>query len=463
MTYEFVDVAVAAVLVCGFITGIHLMQKPRTALWGNRLGAACMLLSILFVLLRHSPGAGTAVWLMLAAGTLLGILLGQLVRMIQMPQVVALLNGLGGASSAVIAAAAVTAFPFPGRPVIATAALALAIGSMTFGGSMVAMLKLAGVIVQKSVLLPGHRAAAAAVLAAGLILVPVGIFVNQALYPALAAIASVFLLFGIMFAVRIGGADMPVAIAFLNSFSGIAAAVCGLAVNNILLAGVGALVGVAGMILTGIMCRAMNRSLPAVLGGFRTGAATGGAAAAGTAVQEKSPAHTNRIPMLLKEAGSVIIVPGYGMAISQAQQAVKDLIDRLEQNGKDVKVAIHPVAGRMPGHMNVLLAEVGIPYEKLHDLDTINPEFAGTDLVIAVGACDVINPAANTAEGTPIYGMPILEVFRARAIIICNLDSKPGYSGVDNTLYGENNVFTLWGNAADTVTQITAMLEETAT
>lgn len=259
---------------------------------------------------------------------------------------------------------------------------------------------------------------------------------------------------------RIGGADMPVIISFLNSLSGVAAAVNGLAVDNILLTGVGSVVGVAGMILTQIMCRAMNRNLLAVLSGFKSKvfstneSADTEVEAVSSAAGDNGKVSAENIPFYLQDAKKVIFVPGYGMALAQAQQEVKVLFDTLEKYGKEVKVAIHPVAGRMPGHMNVLLAEVGFDYEKLLDMDSINPEFEETDIVIVVGACDVINPAATTAVGTPIYGMPVLNVSKAKLIIVCNLNEKPGYSGVENLLYSQENVVTLWGDAAQTVSKI---------
>lgn len=452
-----VEIVIAALIVLGFLAGVRLMQAPATALWGNRLGALCMVLAVIFTLILLDQGWNNpGLWLLFGAGTVLGLALGQRVKMIQMPQAVALLNGLGGAASALVAVSAV-AIPGGVETVTAwfTAALALAVGTVTFSGSMIAVLKLGGAVSPRPVMLPGHRTWMGVVLAAGIFLIAAVFYLNEL---SLYLIIPVFFIYGLLMALRVGGADMPIIISLLNSFSGVAAAVCGLAVGNLLLAGVGALVGVAGMILTGLMCRAMNRSLAAVMAGFGT-AAQFKASPGEELPPDETADPAARLPAVLKQSKTVIIVPGYGMAVAQAQRAVKELIDRLEQKGKEVRLAIHPVAGRMPGHMNVLLAEVGIPYEKLHDLETINPAFTGTDLVIVVGACDVVNPAANTAEGTPIYGMPILEVARARHVIVCNLDRKPGYSGVDNTLYREKHVLTLWGNAAETVPRLSAMLE----
>ncbi|NMA92339.1 MAG: NAD(P)(+) transhydrogenase (Re/Si-specific) subunit beta [Firmicutes bacterium] len=443
------------IIVIAFLAGIHLMQSPETAVAGNRLGLAGMTAAILLVLWNTgSPSAG----ILLVVGGLIGFLLGQLVTMIQMPQAIALLNGLGGAASALVSSVA-AAYPAGGEPVVFwfTAVLATGLGILTLVGSIVAALKLQGWLSQRPVFVPGHNFLLGLFLLTGTLSV-----LSTLIYPGrelirliLPLTLVIFALYGLFLSIRVGGADMPIIISFFNSLSGLATAVTGLTVFSLLLTGVGALVGVAGMILTQIMCRAMNRNLPAVLGGIKVKPPE----------KEASPDRTGeaadpreRLPGILKGAQSFVIVPGYGMAVAQAQQAVKELIDALQVAGKEVKIAIHPVAGRMPGHMNVLLAEVGIPYDMLFELETINPKFKNTDLVIAVGACDVINPAANTAEGTPIYGMPILEVSQSRQVIVCNLDSNPGYSGVPNTLYQEPHTLTLWGDALETIPKLTAMI-----
>ena len=266
---------------------------------------------------------------------------------------------------------------------------------------------------------------------------------------------------------------MPITISLLNSLSGLAASVCGFAVSDYLLIAIGAVVGSAGLILTKIMCRAMNRSLLDILTGQTTYSAgnrkndiqpesTGGRVKDGSSgdVDETPEVKAAKAADIISKAGSVIVVPGYGMAISQAQGGVKELFDYLCDHGKEVRFAIHPVAGRMPGHMNVLLAEVDIPYDRLFELEDINPSFPETDLVVIVGACDVVNPAAITAEGTPIYGMPILNVHEARQVVVCNLDKKPGYSGVDNPLYEADNVIMLAGNASDTLAGVMGLLKK---
>lgn len=457
----YLAILIAALIIAGFLIGIRLMQNPKTALWGNRLGALCMLLAIVYTVTLLNGWSNLAIWLLLALGLILGLTLGQTVKMVQMPQMVALLNGFGGAASAGVAVAAAF-IDGAGTSVFTwlTIGLALAVGIMTLSGSLVAALKLSGLISQQPVVIAGHRYLLYFFLAAGVVMIILSPFLmTNAIY----IIFFLFAVYGILLTIRIGGADMPIIISLLNSLSGVAAAICGFAVENIILTGTGAIVGVAGLILTQIMCRAMNRSLPKVLGGFLVKASTCAVEPDTTAEdsgeKEGTADPAERLSTLVREAESVIIIPGYGMAVAQAQQQVKDLIDKLEEKGKTVKIAIHPVAGRMPGHMNVLLAEVGIPYEKLYEMDVINQEFESTDLVIAIGACDVINPAANTAEGTPIYGMPILEVSGAKQIVVCNMDQKPGYSGVDNTLYLSGKAIGLWGNAAETVPQITALLD----
>ncbi len=460
----FITIAAIALIVV-FLAGIRLMQSPETAVKGNRLGALAMALAILIALWNSSTITMPAVWFLLGAGGLVGVIFGQVVTMIQMPQAVALLNGLGGAASALVGGtvAACTVDSAP-RAFWFTAALALGLGVLTLVGSIVAALKLQGRISSRPVFISGHSVLLAIFLLSGSLLVLSTLFFsgryfNNVILP-FTIIA--FAAYGLLMAIRVGGADMPIMISFFNSLSGVAAAVAALTVFDLLQAGVGALVGVAGLILTRIMCRAMNRNLPAVLGGIRAKPAE--ATAFPLPGPEENPPGEGadpreRLPQIFEMAQTVIIVPGYGMAVAQAQQAVKDLIDALQNAGKEVKIGIHPVAGRMPGHMNVLLAEVGIPYDMLFDLEEINLEFEKTDLVIAVGACDVINPAANTAEGTPIYGMPILQAARSRQVVVCNMDSNPGYSGVPNTLYQERHTIALWGNALETVPGLTALVK----
>ncbi len=466
-------IIIAAIIIIGFIIGIRLMQRPDTALWGNRLGALCMFSIIILVLYSEGTLADHSIWLVILVGGILGIIMGQLVKMIQMPQMVALLNGFGGGASAIIAASMILMHTegIAGVEFLVsrfTGLLALSLGTLTFVGSMVAALKLQGWINQKPVLFSGQRFYLIFLLVAGVLLIFAGLYIPQdAFFHLLLLLMAIFVVYGVMMAIRVGGADMPIIISFFNSLSGVAAAICGMTVGDLVLVGVGSLVGMAGLILTQIMCRAMNRNLASVLGGFKSSASikTGEPIPdAGADVQEEEEPEEvkltpeEKISAMARDLEKVIIVPGYGMALAQAQHQVAELIQTLERQGKEIKIGIHPVAGRMPGHMHVLLAEVGVPYEQLYDMEAINPEFKEADLVVIVGACDVVNPAANTAEGTPIYGMPVLDVNQAKNIVVCNLNEKPGYSGVDNTLYREKNVITIWGNAMETVPRVTSLL-----
>jgi len=471
-----ITIIMAVLIIAGFLGGIRLMQSPKTALWGNRLGSLAMLIAIFWTFRATGQGSFTTALIFILIGAIIGIALGQSVKMIHMPQTVALLNGFGGAASALVAWAAVLSYSGGGAEVMfwITGGLAVGIGAMTFSGSIIAVLKLQGLAFRRPVQLKGHGHILRVAIMLALLMVIINTVLLGSHYIMLTLlIVLLALLAGLMMTLRIGGADMPIVISLLNSFSGIAAAIAGLAVENLILVGTGALVGVAGLILTRIMCRAMNRSLLAVLAGFTPGVGTKHPLPGEDAndditgekqgenekqdVSEKDDMLTeDSLPALLENAEKIIIVPGYGMAVAQAQMAVRGLVDALERKNKEVKFGIHPVAGRMPGHMNVLLAEAGIDYEKLLDLDAINTQFAHADLVIVIGACDVVNPAANTVEGTPISGMPVLNAEEAKNIIVCNIDEKPGYSGVDNILYQQKHVLKIWGDAAETIPNLTA-------
>ncbi len=457
---------VAAVLIVGlFIVGIRLMQSPTSALWGNRLGSTAMLLALIWAFVSTGWADIGLVLVYIGIGTAIGLLLAQSVKTIHMPQTVALLNGFGGAASALVVWAAVIGYAGEDAALVfwGTSGLAVGVGALTFSGSVVAVLKLQGIAFRKPVQFPGYGHIFRATLAAAVIITILNAVMVGSMYGVLVPVLVLLcLLGGFLMTLRIGGADMPIVISLLNSFSGIAAAVAGLAVENFVLVGAGSLVGVAGLVLTRIMCQAMNRSLLAVLTGFTPGAhaqTQGEKEEPEEAAEPKSAALGEAdLPGILREAKRVIIVPGYGMAVSHAQDAVRQLTNAFEKNGAEVKFAMHPVAGRMPGHMYVLLAEVGIDYDKLMDLKPINPQFAHADLALIVGACDVVNPAANAAENTPISGMPILNAGEAKNVVVCNLDEKPGYSGVDNTLYHQEHVITVWGDASETVPRLTEML-----
>lgn len=477
-----IDIIFGIIIIIGFLLGIKLMQSPNTAVWGNRLGALSMGAGFIFSLIRFQVAGEILFWVFVIIGALIGLMLARKVKMIQMPQTVAFFNGSGGAASAAVAVTA--ALLYSGEDIVAvflSSAIALAIGTTTFFGSIIASGKLQGLISQDVLSFKSLNQLSLTLVVAGAVLALISpLFQGQIFILSWPFITIFFALYGVLMAMRVGGADMPVLISFLNSLSGIAAAISGLAVREVILVGTGALVGVAGLILTGIMCTAMNRSLAQVLSGLKPASAheTSDVSSDESIVAEKETADpgetkstepeetedslsaSQKAKEILLKAKKTIVVPGYGLAVAQAQMELKSIIDLLEEEGAEVKLAIHPVAGRMPGHMNVLLAEVGIDHEKLWEMDSINPEFNETDAVIVVGACDVVNPAASTSTGTPISGMPILEVNKAKNVIVCNLDDSPGYSGVPNTLYEAENITAIWGDAKENLDHLYSLLKE---
>ena len=478
-TFDIIYLVLSAVLICFVLFGIFLMSKVKKARLGNGLSALAMLAGIILVLIHsgvfdfdRSVSAiilGIAIiFAGLVCGSIIGIYLSDKVKMIEMPQLVALLNGLGGAASAVVG---ITSLALAGKGFgidafsLTTSALAICVGMVTLSGSLVAAGKLHRILPQKQIILKGHQAYTIILLVTSLvlvalsgILVPTGIMNAKYLWILLIANVLISTAFGLIFSIRVGGADMPITISLLNSFSGVAGAIAGLALHDILLVAVGGIVGASGLILTQIMCKAINRSLIDILLGKAKKAAK--APDTNTTKVEDEPLEETKAEAVkpsdefapLRNAKDVIIVPGYGMAIAQAQHLVKKMADCLVKNGAKVRYAIHPVAGRMPGHMNVLLCEADVDYEDLFEMSDIDNDFKSCDAVIVVGANDVLNPAANTAVGTPIYGMPVLSVSDAKEIYIFNYDTKPGYAGVDNPLYQRTEgVHIFLGNAADTL------------
>ena len=467
---------ICGVLSIGVLLGINMMSKVKSAVKGNRLSALCMLAAVCVTLYKSQIFSAGMMWAGLAIGAAIGIYLTIKVEMITMPQTVALLNGLGGAASAIAALLTLAAVNSQaGIFAIVTGGIALAVGALTFSGSLIAAGKLHKLLPQKPTVLPAHQALTT-VSFLGMIAFIVLLPIKPELMMSISVAGLVIsLLFGIFFAIRVGGADMPITISLLNSTSGVAASIAGMAIGDILLVSVGGIVGASGLLLTQIMCRAMNRSLASILfskaaspakpakpAGPSTSSSkealeakaqqTGEAKPAQQELTATGHADKSQLPSWFSDAKEIIFIPGYGMALSQAQGLVKQLADKLEAMGKNVRFAIHPVAGRMPGHMNVLLCEVDIPYDKLYEMETINPDFDKTDLAIIIGASDVVNPAANTAEGTPIYGMPVLAAEKAKKLIICNFDLQPGYAGVPNPLYEPNpNTMMLLGDAKESI------------
>ena len=455
---------IAAVLALAILYGLNLMSNVKTAVRGNILSAAAMACAILITMYKDNSLGSPTLWVAIALGTAFGLFLSNKVKMIQMPQLVAFLHGFGGGAAALVGLIMLTDVGTPSAFHRIDACLALCSGMTTIAGSFVAAGKLHQLLPQRPIVLSNHSRIINILL--GIMLVALCIYNIAPTFLPWFFIFVMFAtgaLFGIVFTIRVGGADMPITISLLNSMGGISCAIAGFAVSDPLLIAVGGIVGSAGLMLTRVMCKAMNRKLmPILLGqssvagksGVRTAAAAKAPASQAPKAAQPAQAAAQKdaeIAKLLTTAKNVIIVPGYGMALAQAQHKVKQLADALEARGAKVNYAIHPVAGRMPGHMNVLLAEANVDYEHLLEMDTVNPMFADADLVIIVGANDVVNPAANTAEGTPIYGMPILEADKAKAVIICNYDEKPGYAGVDNPLYTKPGVIMMLGDAAQTV------------
>jgi NAD(P) transhydrogenase subunit beta len=433
----------AAVL---FILTFKGLSHPRTAVRANRLGSIGMLVAVVATVALLGGRATPRAWLVILAGLLVGAAVGAVlalrVRMTAMPQMVALLNGFGGAASALVAGAALVEEAALGRPAPAQLTVAVAasgiIGAVTFWGSLVAWAKLEERLPGRPIQFAAQRLVNGALLGVALLL-GAGLVVRPDLTGLYLAIVAVCTVLGVTSVLPIGGADMPVVITLLNSYSGLAACATGFVLENTMLIVAGSLVGASGMILTQIMCRAMNRSLANVLFGGVGGEVTGGPAPDRIYEGRVKSASAEEIAMVLESARRVVIVPGYGLAVSQAQHAVRDLANLLETRGAEVEFGIHPVAGRMPGHMNVLLAEADIPYEKVKEMDAINPTFAQTDAAIVIGANDVVNPLARTDPSSPIAGMPILDVDKARTVIVIKRSLSPGFAGIPNPLFAADN------------------------
>jgi proton-translocating NAD(P)+ transhydrogenase subunit beta len=447
-----------------FIFGLKQLGSPRTAVRGNQLGALGMLIAVVVTLLKIGAEEGILGGWLIVIGLLLGALIGAImarrVQMTGMPELVALFNGFGGGASALVALSELIgsdpAKSNLGATVFLIAAgLTSIIGWVTLTGSVVAMLKLNGTL-KGNVTFPGVNAVKA------LLLLIAGALIWHMAYGGglwtVLGISLVAAVLGVLFVVPIGGADMPVVISFLNSLSGLAASTTGFVVDNNALIISGALVGAAGLILTAIMCKAMNRSFVDVM--FKAyGAATGGGGGGG----EKRTVRgrdADEAAVVFDGARSVIIVPGYGMAVSQSQHVVRELMEELEKRGSQVRFAIHPVAGRMPGHMNVLLAEANVPYEQLVELEDINSSFAECDVCLVVGANDTINPAAKTDPTGPLGGMPVLDVEKARTVLIVKRSLSPGYAGVDNELFYEPSTMMLFGDGKAMLNELLTAVKE---
>ncbi|HUG55922.1 MAG TPA: NAD(P)(+) transhydrogenase (Re/Si-specific) subunit beta [Candidatus Limnocylindrales bacterium] len=459
-----------------FVLGLKAMSSPRNAVFGNRLAAAGMVIAVVatfFVPQVRETAAFPLILGGIAAGTAVGVWSARSVQMTAMPQMIAVFNGAGGGAAALVAslefARELTAGHAIGLVLVLSSLFGLIVGSYAFSGSVVAFGKLQGLITPKAFRYTGQQIVTG-IFALGILGLAVTITLSALLgAPAPLGVLALFailgllaLVFGVAMVMPIGGADMPVVISLLNASTGMAVAATGFALQNPLLIVSGTLVGAAGSILTQLMSKAMNRSLGNVLfGAFGAAAAAGGPARAddGRTFREIS---AEDAAILLGYAQSVIVVPGYGMAVAQAQHNVRELADLLEAKGVDVKYAIHPVAGRMPGHMNVLLAEANVPYEKLFDMDQVNDDFQRTDVALVVGANDVTNPAARSDRSSPIYGMPILNVDQAQNVIVIKRSMKPGFAGIDNDLYLDPKTGMLFGDAKEAVQRVVSQIKSEA-
>jgi len=447
-----------------FIFGLKKLGSPATARNGNVIAAVGMLLAIVATMLDRHVLNYEMILLGLAIGSGIGAIVAYKVQMTEMPQMVGLLNGLGGAASALVAVAEFWRLLDSGAPVPLDVNISMLldvlIGGVTFTGSFLAFAKLQGLISGSPITFPLQQPFNLALLAA-YVVGSVYLIITPDSLPIFLGVVAVSLVLGVMFVIPIGGGDMPVVISLLNSLSGVAAAAAGFVVMNNMLIIAGALVGASGLILTEIMCKAMNRSLFSVLfSAFGTGSTSGGGAAGAAIDQTVRSIDPEEGAMMLGYARSVVIVPGYGMAVAQAQHSVRELSDQLERMGVDVKYAIHPVAGRMPGHMNVLLAEANVPYTQLYDMDDINPQFEQADVALVIGANDVVNPAARSDTNSPIYGMPILEVDRAKQTIVIKRGMSTGFAGVDNELFYKDKTTMLFGSAKDMVSKLVSEVKQ---
>jgi H+-translocating NAD(P) transhydrogenase subunit beta len=446
-----------------FFLGLKYLGSPATARKGNTIAAVGMLIAVVGTLLNEGVVNYQVIFLGIAIGSAIGAIGAYKVEMTSMPQMVGLLNGLGGGASTLIAVAEFLRV-LPGAEIPSidsriTLILSILIGGITLTGSLIAFAKLQELMSGSPITFPLQQPINILLFVS--FIVGSGYFLtapkDELAFLALTAIA---LILGVLFVLPIGGADMPVVVSLLNSFSGIAAAAAGFVLMNNILIIAGALVGASGIILTQIMCKGMNRSLSSVLFGAFGGAKSGGGT--GTAMGDRTARSTDaeECAMMLGYARSVVIIPGYGMAVAQAQHSVRELADRLDRLGVEVKYAIHPVAGRMPGHMNVLLAEANVPYPQLYDMDDINPQFEQTDVALVIGANDVVNPAARSDTNSPIYGMPILDVDKAKHTIVIKRGMSTGFAGVDNELFYLDKTMMLFGSAKDVVEKLVSEIKQ---
>ena len=446
-----------------FVVGIKRLGKTAQARSGNALSAVGMLIAIIATLIQVQLLTIPEILVCMVIGSAIGLYIAFKVEMTQMPEMVALFNGFGGLASVAVSTSdywmntqerLLNVDTITGVSII----LSIFIGGITFTGSLIAWAKLSGKIKGNAINFKGQHPINL-ILFITAVIASIWAISHQADFIFILVLVSLSFLLGVLTVLPIGGADMPVVISLLNSYSGMAACATGFVLSNNVLIVAGALVGASGIILTNIMCKAMNRSLVNVLlGGFGQ-KGTSGSDAEGSEILVKEVG-VEETAMLFDSASSVILIPGYGMAVAQAQHIIRELYEQCEKRNIDFRFAIHPVAGRMPGHMNVLLAEANIPYDKLVEMDDINDDFANTDLVLIVGANDVVNPAAKTNPNSPIFGMPVLHADKARTVIVSKRSMGKGYAGIENELFGYPNCLMLFGDAKQTITKVVSELKD---
>ena len=449
---------VAAVL---FILGLKQLSSPKGARNGNFTAAAGMVIALLATLpLLHFTTAGVTIILIgVVIGAVVGTVGARRVKMTAIPQMVALFNGVGGGAAALVAVAELLRFGVhPSFTIALPSVFSIVIGSVSFAGSMVAFAKLQELMTGTPITYPGQQLVNG-LLAAAIVGFVIAVLAVASVPFSFISLMVLALVLGVAFVLPIGGADMPVVISLLNAFTGLAVAASGFTLNNFALIVAGTLVGASGSLLTKMMSDAMGRSLVSVLFGAFGKVQAGAAAAAGQEGRSVRSASAEDLGTLLAYSRRVIIVPGYGLAVAQAQHAVRELADVLEKRGVEVSYAIHPVAGRMPGHMNVLLAEANVPYEQLKEMDEINDEFKNADVVLIVGANDVVNPSARTSPGSPIFGMPILNADQAKNIVFMKRSMRPGFAGIDNELMYDPKTMMFFGDAKDSLTKLVSAVK----
>jgi NAD(P) transhydrogenase subunit beta len=442
--------------VC-FILALKGLSSPKFARPGNLIGAAGALVATIATFFLDGLHNRVAMLIAIIIGTIIAVPAARAVKMTAVPQMVAMFNGVGGAAAALVAIGefARTGDTDPAR-IAAAVVFSAVVGSVSFTGSLITFAKLQALMTGRPITFPGAQYAGIAVVAA-VIGLSIGVITTGSTL-LLVVLTLLALVLGVMFVLPVGGADVPVVISLLNAFTGLTVAASGYVLDNTLLIIAGTLVGASGTLLTKMMAEAMGRPLTATLFGALTGSSTAGSTAEVTGGSVRS-ASAEDIAILLAYARKVVVVPGYGLAVAQAQHTLRELVDLLESRGVEVSYAIHPVAGRMPGHMNVLLAEANVPYESLKEMDEVNPELSRTDVALVVGANDVVNPAARDLPGSPIYGMPILDVDQAQNVVFLKRSMRPGFAGIDNVLLYNPKTTLLFGDAKDSLTAVVAAVK----